>query len=64
MKKPSLIHDDEKKFCSEHIVLSIELKNRGDGSWQAYYDNGQEPSGLSEIDWAKKPNKYVQVKQC
>lgn len=54
IKKPNLISDVANRFGSQCMVLSIEAKNKGDGSWEAYYDNGREPSGLSVIDWAKR----------
>jgi cyclase len=39
------------------MVLSIQAKRNGSGSWEALYDNGREHSGLDAVEWAKKGEK-------
>ena len=41
------------KFGSQCIVGSIEAK-KTDSGWEAYIDNGREPTGLNVLDWAKQ----------
>ena len=53
IKNPSIISDIARRFGSQCMVLSIQAKRQG-ASWEAYYDNGREHSGLDAIDWAKK----------
>jgi imidazole glycerol-phosphate synthase subunit HisF len=43
-----------KTFGSQCIVLSIDAKRIAEGKWEAYTDNGREPTGLDVIDWARK----------
>ncbi len=52
--RPDLIHEVSRRFGSQAMVLSIEAKRTGPGQWQAYCDNGREPTGLDVIEWAKR----------
>ena len=47
---PNLIEDIAERFGSQCMVLSIEAQKKKDG-WEAYYNNGREPSGLNVVDW-------------
>lgn len=40
-------------FGSQCIVGSIEAKYKN-GKWEAYVDNGREPTGLDAIEWAQR----------
>ncbi|NVK33487.1 MAG: imidazole glycerol phosphate synthase subunit HisF [Rhodobacteraceae bacterium] len=54
----ALVHDIDllkvlvTTYGSQCIVGSIEAKKTGNG-WQAYIDNGREPTGKDVIEWAK-----------
>jgi len=52
-KRPELIREVARKFGSQCMVLSIEAKRVADNRWEAYIDNGREPTGLDAIEWAK-----------
>ena len=54
IKDPAFITEASKVFGSQCIVVSIEAKKLRDNEWEAYIDNGREPTGLNVIDWAKK----------
>jgi len=56
IKNPSIISDVAKRLGSQCMVLSIQAK-KNNGSWEAYYDNGREHSGLDAIEWAIKGQK-------
>jgi len=49
----SFIGEIARKFGSQCIVGSIEAKKKDDG-WEAYIENGREPTGLDVVDWAKQ----------
>ncbi len=51
IKNPGLISEGAEAFGSQCIVLSIEAK-RGNGGYQAFTDNGREPTGRDVFDWA------------
>jgi cyclase len=52
IKTPEIVSQAAKIYGSQCIVGSIEAKSKGDGKWEAYTDNGREPSGLDVIEWA------------
>lgn len=54
IKNPELIREIAHVFGSQCLVLSIEAKRQGIGSWEAYTDNGREKTGLEVIDWVRK----------
>lgn len=51
---PSLISDIATHFGSQCMVLSIEAKCIGNGSWEVFTHNGRERTGLDVIEWAKR----------
>jgi len=53
-KRPELIREVARKFGSQCMVLSIEAKRVADNRWEAYTDNGREPTGLDVIEWAQR----------
>lgn len=54
IKTPELISEAAKVFGSQCIVASIEAKRKQPGGWEAYVENGREPTGLCVISWAKE----------
>jgi cyclase len=54
IKKPEFIQEASRAFGSQCIVLSIEAKRRADGRWEAYTDNGREPTGVDAVEWARR----------
>lgn len=53
IKNPQLITEIAKRFGSQCMVLSIEAKRKNQ-TWEAYYDNGREQTGMDVIAWAKE----------
>jgi len=53
IKNPGIISAVARRFGSQCMVLSIQAKRQGN-SWEAYFDNGREHSGLDVIEWVKK----------
>lgn len=51
VKNINLIKDVARVFGSQCIIGSIEAKSHPNG-WEAYIDNGREPTKLDVIDWA------------
>lgn len=52
--RPKLISEIATRFGSQAMVLSIEAKCVGDYRWEAFTDNGREPTGLDVIDWVRQ----------
>lgn len=53
IRNPSLLTDIAKIFGNQCVVVSIEAKKTSTDKWEAYIDNGREPSGLDVLEWAK-----------
>jgi len=49
----SLVSRIANRFGSQCLIGSIEAK-RGASGWEAYIDNGREPTGLDVITWANR----------
>lgn len=54
IQTPEFITEASKIFGSQCIVASIVAKKIGSDKWEAYIDNGREPTGLDVVEWAKK----------
>lgn len=54
IKNPRFITQAAQVFGSQCIICSIEAKKISDGKWEAYTDNGREPTGIDVINWAKE----------
>lgn len=54
IKNPEFIKEAATRFGSQCIVLSIVAKKTADNTWEAYTDNGREPSGIDVLVWAKE----------
>lgn len=51
---PSFITEASKIFGSQCIVSSIVAKKISDNKWEAYIDNGREPTGKDVVEWARE----------
>jgi len=54
LKRPELITEISQKFGAQCMVLSIEAKSLAAGSWECYYDNGREKTGMDVVAWARR----------
>jgi cyclase len=52
IRTPTLITEAAEMFGSSTIVVSIEAKARSNGRYEAYTDNGREPTGVDVFQWA------------
>lgn len=52
--RPDLVTEVATRFGSQCMVLSIEAKRTGAGSWEVYRDGGREHTGLDVIEWARR----------
>lgn len=53
VRNPQLISDAAKKFGSQCVVLSIDVK-RVEGKFMVFVKGGRENTGLDAIEWAKR----------
>ena len=53
---PELIHDVATSFGSQCIVISIDVKNHGNGIYEVYTHSGKKAAGLNPVMLAKRVN--------
>ena len=56
VNNPDLIAETSSIYGSQAIVVAIDAKRRGDGTWEVYTRGGT-PTGIDAVEWAKKVEK-------
>jgi cyclase len=54
VNKPFLLTEVAESFGSQCVVLSIEAKKHGPGSWEVYVEGGREKTGRDVFDWLEE----------
>lgn len=54
IENPNFIKEASEIFGSQCIVASVVAKKIADNKWEAYIENGREPTGVDVITWVKK----------
>lgn len=57
VNNPDLIAETSSIYGSQAIVVAIDAKRRGDGTWEVYTRGGRTPTGIGAVEWAKKVEK-------
>jgi cyclase len=57
VKHPEFMNKASETFGSQCIIGSIEAKKIHENYWEAYTENGREPSSLNAVLWAKELEK-------
>lgn len=52
--RPELIAEAAKRFGSQCVVLAVDARSRGDGTWEVVVAGGRKPTGIDLIEWVKK----------
>ncbi|MCX5696453.1 MAG: imidazole glycerol phosphate synthase cyclase subunit [Candidatus Omnitrophica bacterium] len=50
---PGIIEQAAKKFGSQAIVASVDIKKHADGSYEVFSHNGSRPTGRRPVEWVK-----------
>jgi cyclase len=53
-RRPELISEVARRFGAQCMVLQIDAKRSGPGTWEAYRDCGREHTGLDVVQWARQ----------
>lgn len=53
VRNPQLIHDAADRFGSQCVVVAIDARRAGDGTFHVVVNGGREDTGLSAVEWAK-----------
>lgn len=51
---PSLIERAAERFGGRRVVVAIDAKGRGDGTWEVYTHGGRTPTGMDVLEWAHR----------
>ena len=57
VNNPDLIAETSSIYGSQAIVVAIDAKRRGAGTWEVYTRGGRTPTGIDAVEWAKKVEK-------
>ena len=52
--RPELIAEAAERFGSQCVVLAVDARSRGDGTWEVVVHGGRKPTGIDLIDWVKQ----------
>jgi cyclase len=51
---PTLLGELARRFGSQAVVLAIDARSRGDGTWEVYVHGGRTPTGRDAVEWARE----------
>ena len=52
--RPELISEAAERFGSQCVVLAVDARARGDGTWEVVVVGGRKPTGMDLIQWVKQ----------
>ena len=52
--RPELITEAAERFGSQCVVLAVDARSRGDGTWEVVVAGGRKPTGLDLLEWVNK----------
>ena len=52
--RPELIAEAAERFGSQCVVLAVDARSRGDGTWEVVVAGGRKPTGIDLLEWVKK----------
>ena len=53
IRTPELVRDAARQFGSQAIVVAVDARARGDGSYEVYSHGGRTPEGLDAVAWCR-----------
>jgi cyclase len=54
IRDPALVSRAAERFGNQAIVVAVDAKRQGDGTWQVYSHGGRTPEGLDAIRWCSE----------
>jgi len=54
VQRPDFIREASQRFGTQCIVVAIDAKSNGRGSWEVYVKGGREPTGIDVVEWARR----------
>ncbi len=53
IRAPELISDCAQRFGRQCVVVAVDAKSNGDGTWNAYTHGGRQDTGLDAVAWCR-----------
>ena len=53
VRRPELISELADVFGAQAVVLAIDARGRGDGSYEVFVAGGRTPTGIDAVEWAR-----------
>lgn len=54
VRNPDIINEAARRFGNQCVVLSIDAKRNGSGSWDVFVEGGRKNTGIDAIEWAEE----------
>ena len=54
VKDPSLVRRAAERFGTQCVVVAVDARGRGDGTWEIYTHGGRTPAGIDAIEWVRR----------
>jgi cyclase len=54
IRNPQLVADTTRRFGSQAIVVAVDARRRGDGTWEVFSHGGRTPEGLDALEWCRR----------
>ncbi len=54
VRDPRLIAASSHRFGARRVVLALDAKSRGRGTWEVFTGGGKVPTGLDAVEWARR----------
>jgi cyclase len=54
VRRPELVGELAGVFGAQCVVLAIDARRSGEGSWEVYVDGGRTPTGRDAVAWARE----------
>ena len=54
VKDKTLLTRAAERFGAQCVVLAIDARSKGDGTWEVYTAGGRTPTGIDAVAWAKE----------
>jgi cyclase len=51
---PALLTRAAERFGSQCVVVGVDARGRGDGTWEVYTHGGRTPTGIDAIEWVRR----------
>ncbi len=52
--RPDLVREAAQKFGSQCVVVAVDARASGNGTWEVFTHGGRTPTGLDVLDWCRR----------